>query len=122
MKKIFATGLLAICAIALTQQEASAWVNSRFSIGLSWNYQSGGNSFLWGAIHNGQVPGPEAYYGGGQVEPMYPSYAPYYGHQHHHSYAPTYQGAYTMPTQQSAYVQPTYAPLYHGATFQRPGR
>src|SRR5688572_5482034 len=61
MKKILMTGLLAISALALSQQEASAWINSRFGIGLNWDWLSGGNSFLWGAWRNGQPPGPEAY-------------------------------------------------------------
>ena len=61
MKKILVMGLLAISAIALTQQEASAWVNSRFGIGMNWDWQSGGNSALWGLWRNGQPPGPEAY-------------------------------------------------------------
>ena len=37
MKKVFASGLAAICVIALAQQPASAWVNTRFGIGLSWS-------------------------------------------------------------------------------------
>ena len=59
MKKVLTTGLLAIALIALTEQQASAWVNSRFSIGLNAERQSGGNGFGWGAWVNGQPPGPE---------------------------------------------------------------
>ena len=44
MKKVFAAGMLAICVIALSQQQASAWVNHRFAIGLNWERQSGGNN------------------------------------------------------------------------------
>ena len=37
MKKILAAGLLAICLIAVSHQQASAWVNARFGIGLNWS-------------------------------------------------------------------------------------
>ena len=61
MKKILLVGVIAIGMIAASQQEASAWVKSRFGVGLNWDYQAGGNSLLWGAWRNGQPPGPEAY-------------------------------------------------------------
>lgn len=51
-------GLLALALAALADQPASAWVNSKFGIGLNWNWQSGGNNFLWGFFRNGQPPGP----------------------------------------------------------------
>jgi hypothetical protein len=121
MKRILATGLLAICAIALSQQEASAWVNARFGVGLNWGYQSGGNNFGWGAFRNGQPPGPDMFYGGPFTPygPAYPSHAPY---QHSHGYAPTYPGSADAAAQVPANATPQRAPLYHGATYQRPGR
>ena len=61
MKKFVSAGMLAFCLIAMSQQEASAWVNSKFGIGLNWDWQSGGNSFFWGVWRNGQPPGPEAF-------------------------------------------------------------
>ena len=68
MKKLVLAGLFAIALIALSQQQASAWVNQRFSVGLSWSRQSGGNNFGWGAYRNGQPPGPESF-GGGHYDP-----------------------------------------------------
>jgi hypothetical protein len=65
MKKIVFAGLLAVCVMAISHQQASAWVNTRFGVGLNWEMQSGGNQFLWGAWRNGQPPGPEAFGGGG---------------------------------------------------------
>jgi len=116
MKKFLAAGLLAICAIALSQQQASAWVNARFGIGLNWGYQSGGNNFLWGAYKNGQPPGPEMFFGG----PFTP-YGPAYPHHipHYHSYVPTQSG---YLEHQPANARQAPAPLYHNATYQRPGR
>lgn len=64
MKKILSIGLLAVCALAVSERPAHAWVNSKFSIGLNWHLQSGNNNILWGAFRNGQVPGPDAYHGG----------------------------------------------------------
>ena len=61
MKKLLSIGLLAMCAFALSEHPAQAWVNSRFSIGLNWHHQSANTSYLWGLWRNGQVPGPEAF-------------------------------------------------------------
>ena len=71
MKKALAIGILAITAIALSQQQASAWVNTRFGIGPNWEYQSGGNNWGWGAFRNGQPPGPEALGGYGHSFPQH---------------------------------------------------
>ena len=65
MKKVLSLGLLTVCALALTEHQAHAWMNAKFSIGLNWNIQSANNNFLWGFWKNGQVPGPEAFGGGG---------------------------------------------------------
>src|SRR5436190_14703955 len=58
MKRILTAGILALTLTAMAEQEASAWVNNKFGIGLNWNWQSGGNNFLWGLFRNGQPPGP----------------------------------------------------------------
>jgi hypothetical protein len=68
MKKLLSIGMLTVCALALTERPADAWVNSKFSIGLNWHLQSGNNNVLWGLWKNGQVPGPEAF--GGHGGPM----------------------------------------------------
>jgi hypothetical protein len=69
MKKLLSIGLLTVCALALSEHQAQAWVNAKFSIGLNYHLQSGGNNILWGVFKNGQVPGPEAFGGGGQYGP-----------------------------------------------------
>lgn len=56
MKKFVAMGALALILAACSLQEASAWVNSKFSVGLDYSHQSGGNNFLWGVFRNGQPP------------------------------------------------------------------
>jgi len=68
MKKILSIGLLSLCALAITERQAEAWVNAKFSIGLNWSLQSGNNNILWGVFKNGQVPGPEAFGGGGPFQ------------------------------------------------------
>ena len=65
MKKLLSIGMLTVCALALSEHQAKAWVNAKFSIGLNWQLQSANNNFLWGLYKNGQVPGPEAFGGGG---------------------------------------------------------
>jgi hypothetical protein len=61
MKKLLSFGLLAVCAVAISEQQAHAWVNSRFSVGLNWHLQSANNSTLWGLWRNGQIPGPDGF-------------------------------------------------------------
>src|SRR5260221_14083387 len=65
MKKLLSIGLLTVCALALSEHHAQAWVNAKFSVGLNWKIQSANNNFLWGLYKSGQVPGPEAFGGGG---------------------------------------------------------
>jgi hypothetical protein len=134
MKKIALAGLVAISMMAITQQQADAWVNSRFSMGLNWQRQAGGNNFFWGAWRNGQPPGPEAF----GTEGAWPNYvAPM---PSHHSYAPmpqyqapqqayyppapapqaNYAGEYSSPFQFATYPRPIY--YYPDSTFYYYGR
>ena len=107
MKKIVTVGMLAMSVLVLSGSQALAWVNSRFSVGLNWEWQSGGNSFLWGAYSSGQPP---AY--AGSCAPVYYGY-PSYGTVYESStpaltYAPN-----------SANVAPQTAPAYnYNATYQ----
>jgi hypothetical protein len=106
MKKFVVAGLLAIGLMATTRQEASAWINARFGIGLNWDLQSGGNQFGWGLWRNGQPPGPEAFGGGGHHGG---GYGPQFGAPmpQHHGYAPMPQQYQPYP---QAYVPQQYAP------------
>lgn len=114
MKKFALAGLFAIAAIALSQQQASAWVNHRFSVGLNWHRQSANNNFIWGAFRNGQVPGPESFGGG----------MPY--HQHHGmmpSFAPPaaqgFQAPMPQPTNSEPPIAGQYYSPYHYASYPR---
>lgn len=62
MKKFIVTVALALGLIAGSQQSASAWVNSRLSIGLNWHYEAAGNSFFWGMWRNGTPGGPDYFH------------------------------------------------------------
>jgi len=66
--------MLTVCALAISERPASAWVNSKFSVGLNWHYQSANTSVLWGLWRSGQIPGPEAFgpAGGPFASPNYP--------------------------------------------------
>src|SRR5438874_2082223 len=46
MKKLLSIGLLTVCALAISEHQASAWVNAKFSIGLNWHLQSANNNLL----------------------------------------------------------------------------
>jgi hypothetical protein len=123
MKKMVLAGLLAITLIALSQQNASAWVNSKFGIGLNWSRQSGGNNFLWGAFHNGQPPGPEAFGGGygggfGGGVPSFAPAMPYHSSAPQQYQAPMPQGMPTTTYQYPAQQNPYAGGYYYASPFQ----
>jgi hypothetical protein len=106
MKKVLAIGMLAVGLIALSQEQASAWSNHRFSMGLSWSRQSGGNNFAWGLWRNGQPPGPESF---GQHSYMVPSYSGEGAPSHHH-----HHGSHSQEAPSTVYPSP-----YQFATYPR---
>ena len=110
MKNVLVAGMLAICVIAVSQQQASAWVNQKFGFGINWEMQSGGNSICKGLWHNGQPPSPETMQGS-----SYGNY-PQYG-------APQFsQAQVEMPAYQSTYAPPSVnygMPSYQFATYPR---
>jgi hypothetical protein len=57
VKKFLIMAGLALGVAAVSWQQASAWIKCNFSVGLNWCWESGNNSFLWGAWTSGQVPG-----------------------------------------------------------------
>ena len=125
MKKIIASGLLAVCLIAVSKQEASAWVNSKFGIGLNWDFQSGGNSFLWGLWRNGQPPGPEAFgaqrgFGAPMMAPGINPYGPGIAPSMAPSVAPSVAPIPYAPTGPTGMFQPGFAPDYAGMTPANP--
>jgi hypothetical protein len=79
MKKVLLGGIAALAVVLATDRPASAWINSKFSVGLNWAYQSGGNNLLWGLFRNGQPPGPEAYGNGHHAPPFQVAPFPYFG-------------------------------------------
>ncbi len=113
MKKILVPALLATCVLAAVHQEASAWINSRFGMGLHWDWQSSNNKLFWGAWKNGNPPGPEAF--GGSYGPAYyaPSYAAPYAAPHAfgpmsydpYAFLPAYGSGYETPSFET-YTQP----------------
>lgn len=80
MKKIFGLTLVAV-SLTLVPQQASAWSNCQFGMGLNMQRQAGDNSIGKHFWHSGQVPGgpgPGPGYGyGGPVGPdAFPSQFP----------------------------------------------
>ncbi|MSU80717.1 MAG: hypothetical protein EXS16_21845 [Gemmataceae bacterium] len=63
MKKILVLGAIAIGMLATSKQEAPAWIKTGFRAGINWDYQSGGNSALWGLWRDGQPASPEVFGG-----------------------------------------------------------
>jgi hypothetical protein len=94
MRKILVMGVMALGLALASEQTASAWVNFKFGAGVNWNWQSGGNNFLWGLFRNGQPPAPDCppgygygpgvghgYPGPGPYGPSFPGPIPPYGPQ-----------------------------------------
>jgi len=125
MKKLLSVGLLTVCAFVLAERQADAWVNSKFSIGMNWHYQSGNNNILWGAFKNGQVPGPEAFSAPFQYGPM-PGSFPYFGSNVPTQTAPPPMAAqtYSYNPYQSVSYQPNtgyaYPAYYPNYSYQAP--
>ncbi len=76
MKKFLTTGILALTLAALSTQDAPAWLNWKFGVGMNMGWQSGGNNTLWGLFRNGQPPAPDMCCGGGPGGVLPPSYGP----------------------------------------------
>ena len=119
MKKLVASGLLAVALLATSQQQASAWINARFGIGMNWEFSSGNNCLLGGLWSNGQAPGPMNFQphwaNGGDC------YVGGFGHPGHAAapYAAPYQYAaqpYAAPYQYAAqpYANPYQLTSYPG--------
>ncbi len=78
MRKLFTMSVLALTLVLVSSQQASAWSNIKFGVGMNFHWQTGDNNLLWGVFRNGQIPGPGPYgpmygggHGGGDGFPMY---------------------------------------------------
>src|SRR5262245_54629565 len=100
MKKFVTRSLLALALVAAASAPAMAWKNSQWGLGLSWNYQSGGNSFLGGIWQNGQPPGPDS-----GIAPAMPApvFGPTFGASQQQPQLPAYGRAPGTVNQQTNY-------------------
>jgi hypothetical protein len=131
VKKFLTIGALALGLAAVSQQEASAWIKCNFSVGLNWSWESGNNSFLWGAWTSGQVPGyPTDAYNGHHAAP-----SPYAGmmggavpYADHGGYAPHGGSGFVAPPPGQTPEPPTHkngstsapASAYYGSNGYQP--
>ena len=112
MKKFLMIGVLALGILPLARQEASAWINHKFGVGLNWAWQSGGNSFGWGLFRGGQPPGPDH-------GPAYPGWGG-------HGYAPVFSPAPPVGphafdfTPEPPYAAPAPTPVNQAWQYNRP--
>jgi hypothetical protein len=79
MKRFIALSLAALALALLAQQPASAWSNIRFKAGIDLQWQSGNNSWFWGAFTSGQYPSCCSTGGGMDYGYGYQSYPYGYG-------------------------------------------
>jgi hypothetical protein len=111
MKKFLMMGVLAVTAVMLSQQQASAWINTRFSIGFNWQWQSGNNSWFWGTFVNGQTPGFD--FGPGFEPDVMPN-------GHHHGYYLSQNGIAEPSHHAYSYTQPTYQTVSYPGYYSMP--
>jgi hypothetical protein len=64
MKKLIILGALTLAVVLASNQQASAWSNIKFGVGMNLHWQAGDNTLLWGVFRNGQIPCPSPYGGG----------------------------------------------------------
>jgi hypothetical protein len=116
MKKVLATGLIAIALIASSQQQASAWVNARVGVNVNLGWQTGGNCFFWGLWQSGEYPGDSHHdHHFGYFVPPVPVPYIWVGHPHGHAAYPTpgpVDSFAMTPYQYPVYAQPTYYYYY----------
>jgi hypothetical protein len=74
MNRLAFAAIASLAVVVSSSSPASAWVNSKFGIGLNWERQSGNNNFLWGMFRNGQVP--DGFGNGPMMPPPAYFYAP----------------------------------------------
>jgi hypothetical protein len=122
MKKLLVLGLSAVVVALATGRPADAWINSKFSVGLNWQWQSANNCFLWGVYRNGEVPqNPGAYYmGPPPAVPGQPAF-PWFGNAAPKSNAPTVstgQMPYTSASY-SGYGTDIYSPASYQPNYQQ---
>jgi hypothetical protein len=108
MKKFVLLGALAVAVAALAQEEASAWTNCKFGIGLNWEHSSGGNNLLWGVFRNGQVPPPPVPFDGHGFYPAPGGYPVMPGHAETQPAPGTSVPTSVQPNSQSAIGYPGY--------------
>src|SRR4051812_25069753 len=131
VKKLLATGLVALALASATRQEAAAWTKWNISAGFNISYEGGNNSLLWGAFTSGQVPGyptdvlwncqqgPAPCYGGGYGGGY--AYAPSSCSYPAPGYAvapPAAAPAAAPKTTQAWYGSPAYQPAHY--QYQQP--
>lgn len=108
MKRIVMASLLALGVLSVSQQQASAWVNTKFGVGLNLGWQSGGNCLLWGAARGSQPPAPVPGF------PGYHGYVPDWDFSF--GYGPAYAGS------PSVAPAPAAPPATYTATPAQPGQ
>jgi hypothetical protein len=61
MKKFLLSSVLALPFLAFANQDASAWHQFKFGVGMNLEGSGGGNSLFWGAWKSQQPPAPGGY-------------------------------------------------------------
>ena len=117
MKKQLLLGLSAVALAMATCRPADAWINSRFSMGINWHWQSGNNCWFWGLFRNGDSCCYDWYgaaYGNSYGAPAYDHGFPWFGG----AYQPTAPLAATPYTAPQAYTGGAYGNYYYPASYQ----
>jgi hypothetical protein len=72
MKKLVLASAAALCVLAASQQQASAWSSFKLGVGAQLSWERGGDSsFLWGASKSADLTGWSTYNFQGQPNPNF---------------------------------------------------
>jgi hypothetical protein len=128
MKNLLLVSALTLTLACTSGEQASAWVNSQFGMGLNWNFASGGNSYFWGLVRDGQPYGADFCHSlqtvavppaVGPCTPVPP--ANVFPCPHHHGVAPVVPAPVPAPTYPAAAAAAaTTAPAAASQSLYRP--
>ena len=104
MKKLIGMSVVALAITLISMQEASAWSNIKFGVGMNFQWQTGNNGIGKHFWRNGPLPGQPVYgYGYQGYFPGHGGYGGYGGHESFHAPMPMPAESAAAPYQSNGF-------------------